>query len=232
MNRVLIFTDYVPWSNMPPRFLRLEWADDYPKKGGNQLVKCLFRSGCPVSLAPAKDCREEGVYLVYDKIKPKLYDEIKRQCSEEGNLYVLYHSNTPHNRRDITKLENCTDREGRHDGNTKWRYPVILDILLGKADNKLELVVDALKYSKAEKVRKVIDKFVTCSVNPVANCDSLKKAYEELCTYDIWKKEVEEFFQLIDPEINPDVNYKSFKDKLDVLRDFLCEKAKEIAGEE
>lgn len=207
MNRVLIFTDAIRWKQMDDDLLDRvaddpTWKTEYPGHGGPQVAECIFRTGKAASLCRVSDCEREGVYLVYDFIDPESFERIKEQCGKEGELYVLYHENTPSVQLGFDALSNCTSRKGHHENDEYEPYYIILGYLTDKDDdNKLGRIVDKLrKLNRADRIARLTDSFIPLSVNPAADRDALKKVYDELRAFSEVKDLVDDFYRIIDPE--------------------------------
>ena len=219
MDRVLVFTNIGSWSHMDRSIVKKEWRGAYPKEGGNQLVECLFASGLPASLQAVSDCRQEGVYLVFDQIELEHLTMIKRQCSDGGSLYVLYHSRTPKDRLDIILAGDCIAREGMHTNEPELLYYSLFKILVDEEDKKLEHVVALLKPNLTD-IREMVSRFIMYSGNPIYYNEKLKATYKELCSSECVRKQVEALYELIDPE-NNQVTREDFPQKYAQMKEFL-----------
>lgn len=235
MNRVLIFTDAIRWKQMDDSLLDQvaddpTWKTEYPGQGGPQVAECIFRTGKAASLRRVSDCEREGVYLVYDFIDPESFERIKEQCGKDGELYVLYHGNTPSVQLGFDALSNCTSRMGHHENDEDEPYFIILGYLTDNNDDKLGRIVDKLrKLNRAEKLARLSDSFITLSVNPSTDWDALKRVYDELCAFSEVKDLVEAFYRIIDPERGP-VAYSQYAAEHAQLLDDLEEVIKEMKG--
>ena len=200
MDRVFVFTSLFPWSQMDSSVLKPEWLAAYPKPGGNKLVRCLFESGQPATLQAVGDCNQEGVYLVYDEIDLDFLKTIKSQGEDGGNLYVLYHTRTPKDRLNIIRSGNCISRDGMHTNDPEKLYYLLFKILVARDDEKLDRVVQLFKSDVSDLLKDAVERFVLYSAKPAFYRDKLKSTYDELCAYARVKKQVKDFYELIDPD--------------------------------
>ena len=188
MIKVLIFTNQYSWRGISDNIRdRVEW-DDYPNER-----------------KPYMECAS-GIYLVYDKINPKL---IFNDFADDCFYYVLIHTCGVKKEVFVPWKNKCYILQGKHENNQKDLYYTAFDIITDSEANKQIRIINSIFVKNALMV------FVDECNAPGSDLDK-SYAYCAICQLEVFKKDLELFKQ----------KYKASKKLIDYREDLQCLKEK------
>ena len=192
MTKLLIFTNADSLSNLEEDFHAVLREHAFPTK--KRPVVLVKEDHAGVSIGFVDDFKNEGLYLIYDKIDERALELLSDQCKDD-DVYALVHTYPVWKDRIREIAGNERFREGNHiPGNQYYYYPVF-ECLTDSGTDKIERIRDLLRLSEAERVRRAIQKFIIGCNTPYNDAPLFLQVYEELRSIDAFKKKVEGFYK-------------------------------------
>lgn len=192
MSKVLIFTNAVSAAQTE---LYHRFENTYPI--AEEPISRFSFDRNNAQLITVKDCKEDGVYLIYDGEKDSNYnstfDSILSQCTD-CNLYVLAHS-FPERKNEFLKLGLRKPVIGAHEPGDKNHYYPIFDILTDDKEDKMERIIKILTPLKSKELLNTALQFFDGCMTPRNNDATFIHAYEELLRDEQLSETVRTFYE-------------------------------------
>lgn len=223
MTKILIFTNADSLSNLEEDFHTALKEHAFPTK--KRSVVLVKEDNTGVSIGFVDDFKNEGLYLIYDKIDESTLELLSAQCKDDV-VYALVHTYPVWKNRIREITGNDRFREGNHiPGDQHYYYPVF-DCITDSETNKIDRICNLLRYSEEEKIRRAIQKFVIGCNTPYNDAPLFVEAYEKLCSIEDVKERVESFYNDTYPNKDkkgetPTRSLSDYTAELTSLRDFL-----------
>ena len=223
MTKLLIFTNADSLSNLEEDFHTALKEHAFPTKKRPFVLVKEDNSG--VSISFVDDFKNEGLYLIYDKIDESTLELLSTQCKDDV-VYALVHTYPVWKNRIREITGNDRFREGNHIPGDQFYYYHVFDCLTDLGTDKIKRICDLLRFSEGEKIGRAIQKFIIGCNTPYNDAPLFLKAYETLRSIDAFKEHVEGFYMDKYPNKDkkgeiPTRNILDYSAELAALNDYL-----------
>lgn len=217
MSIVLIFTNYDSWRPIHPSASSYDdWENNYPGDS-SPIKKCVFHKGGPATLETATSCKEDGVYLVYDKINALSFADLEK-LTREKESYVLVHSNGMYHEEDIPTQGKRMTRFGIHNDDDHCLYYPCFEILTDGKGDELKRIVSLFNPSLEAVLRFLNECLMPGNANPQLE-DSFKKICSDAGNNEKVRKAVTGFYE----KYKGHKSLEDYEEDLNQIRDILID---------
>ena len=224
MSKILIFTNWDSWLKIADVIKGTKWVEDSYPDGDHPIVRCECETKEPAKLSFAENCKEEGVYLIFDEIDESTFGLLKDQC-KTGEVIILKHDHTPIEITSVfSDLRNKVNptiiikENARHEKQEQYLYRPVFETLNSADDNKIDLILKRLRPTDKEKLKETVLRFLMGSLKPNNTEKSFLTAYKDLCGQTSIGNDVKMFYEKSYKEKK---SLNEYKDELTKLRDKL-----------